>query len=253
MLYCTTTKMLKELPGTIEAGDMVTVFCKETDAFRYAEVNALLACPAKVTMEPVAGKDDMLVCLGAVIASAENCTILDPSIPVPIRFADRVKAAKAVKRTTRKTRTQRNPAREEADTFSKTEEDPKKAVIPDTAMPKPEFPNKEEQEAAAAEAPKGRKKKKTDMWENGWDEFSDPEAAKLNELIKIRSADVGYSWPTQMLMLQILETLSGAASKEEASETLRAAFRNGEAIWKAVEPHYADVIMMAKAEAKKGD
>ena len=229
MIYITNNKSINTLPETT-AEDSVYIFCKDTDTFKVDSVNMLLKQEASIEFLPVAGKDDMLICLGAIIAQADACTILVPSIPVPKRYADKVTVAKAAKVTKPRAPRKRRKAAETpaAETPAKTAEESATGTDDAEASAKQDVDLASHMHTPEQAA----------LQQASNDEFDDPTAKKMFELLSVSSSDIGYSWPTQMLMLNICSKIAESEDDEELEGSIKS-IRNGEVIWERMKDNIA--------------
>ena len=251
MLYLTTIKKVAELPE-MEKGDTLEIFCKDTDTLRIQDAQKLLDCAAKAEFVPVSGRDDMLVCIGGIFATAEECTMLDATIPVPARYASRVhipkktaktsaarKKAPAVKQAGTETekKTQETPEAQEARVApeERTEALPQREEIPRPTRKARKAP--EAQEAPEQPIPM----KSGDMPAPIEEEIQNSSAAAMQALLGITSEDIGFSWPTEMLMLQIIRKIAEAKSREDIKGEILS-IRNGEIVWEALENKLDEAI-----------
>ena len=115
MQYITNISSIQNLPDNTDSDDKVCIFCKETDSLKIPEINRLLVQNATIEFVQVSGKDDMLICLGGILAAVDECTFLDNTIPVPQRYADKIHVLKktekkpATRRRRKKTEIQTEP------------------------------------------------------------------------------------------------------------------------------------------------
>ena len=249
MLYLSDLAGLATLPESITESDAVRIFCKETDSIKIQDANRLLSIPSPVEFVPVNGKEDMLICLGAMLATCEGeATILSSSIPIPSRFADRVKAVKVKAKKTASRRKVAKPAPQPVE--DKTSVEP-----PEDFMTPPEMPD-ERQEAQPEKDPAPKKRRR----HNGSPEageptkggkpameetISDPQSAAMYNLLKITSGDIGFSWNTEMLMDRIISVIQEDKDDPEALKGGILSIRNGEKIWKKLEGKLEEAIKIA--------
>lgn len=107
MVYITTTKFLGSLSvmSNLQDGDVssVLVFYKENETVKMSEIAGLVSNNSvNVELVEVFDRDDMLILLGGWFVNHDDTvTLLDSTIPVPKRYADRVKTNVAVSKATR--------------------------------------------------------------------------------------------------------------------------------------------------------
>lgn len=278
MFYVTTSQKTGELPDTMDPADTVILFGKATDIFHVEEVQHLLSLPTRmVEFTTVKDREDMLVCLGALLSGhpQDRFLFLDPSLPVPARYASQVQTVKkTARKRSRKSTSSGRTADKPNPAAAKPEPEPKKPdpepknpkpaakkpvpVVPDLAddpgalddledLPFPEL----EAEKTAASKPKPVRQpasatsgipenlvphETTDIDFKG-DAFGEA----LYRLIGIKSEDVTFFWPTPMLYSKIENALTEADSDEEIRMGLTSSIRNGEKIWRKLKPHLEEV------------
>lgn len=110
--YVTTPKHMQEAPAYATEADTVIIAYKPAETVRVAEMEAVTETGADIRFAEVADRDDLLVFLGAVLAQGDmEFVFLDPTLPVPKRFAGNVKTT-GKKTVRRKTAQKKNDAEE---------------------------------------------------------------------------------------------------------------------------------------------
>ena len=298
MLYITSISKLTNLSEVVlTEEDQAVIFSKETDSVKVTEANQLLSMQGKVEFYPVAGKEDMLICLGMLIANEEKCFLLDDTIPVPKRLEEKIEKLTVKKQASakpRKKRARKNgqaaentdekpvpsetgspqeadpvmennsantdgaPTETEKETVSQESDERKSSVgfinigttdngpaeekkDPSFPMPSPETGTNTMAEDTAAQDKPSRsrrspsKKTSDKKAEPVFDEGSENEK-RLYELLGIRSEDISFSWPTEMLMTKILGILEEDKDHPEDIKNGILTIRNGGKIWSKLEP-----------------
>ena len=186
----------------------------------------------------VDGRDDILVCLGALLSSVDTCQFLDSSIPVPKRYEDKV------------TTSGKKPARGRTRRGSggRRKSDVSEPIVSEPESMEPVVPAGMDEAAVTVEPgvvpEEGIRMDGVFSQEIDGEMFSEESAAKLYQLLRIKSTDVGFAWDTQMLMLNLLRYLSTIQSDVELRGTVLG-MRNGDLIWAKLEP----VLVQAKTLA----
>ena len=281
MFYVTTSQKTGELPDTMDPGDTVILFGKATDVFHVEEVQHLLSLPTRmVEFTTVKDREDMLVCLGALLSGhpQDRFLFLDPSLPVPARYASQVQTVKktARKRSRKSTSSGRtadkpNPAAVKPDPEPKKPDPEPKNPKPAAKKPGPApvepdpvydddldedlpFPELEAEKKAAskpkpvhqpASATSGIPENLVPHETTDIDFKGDTFGEALYHLIGIKSEDVTFFWPTPMLYSKIENALTEADSDEEIRMGITSSIRNGEKIWRKLKPHLAEVKFIA--------
>ena len=280
MFYVTTSQKTGELPDTMDPGDAVILFGKATDIFHVEEVQHLLSLPTRmVEFTTVKDREDMLVCLGALLSGhpQDRFLFLDPSLPVPARYASQVQTVKkAARKRSRKSTSSGMTANKPNPAAAKPEPEPKKPdpepKNPKSAAKKPEpvpvvpdpvhdddledlpFPELEAEKKAAskpqpvhqpASATSGIPENLVPHETTDIDFKGDTFGEALYHLIGIKSEDVTFFWPTPMLYSKIENALTEADSDEEIRMGITSSIRNGEKIWRKLKPHLAEVKFIA--------
>ena len=280
MFYVTTSQKTGELPDTMDPGDTVILFGKATDIFHVEEVQHLLSLPTRmVEFTTVKDREDMLVCLGALLSGhpQDRFLFLDPSLPVPARYASQVQTVKkAARKRSRKSTSSGMTANKPNPAAAKPEPEPKKPdpepKNPKSAAKKPEpvpvvpdpvhdddledlpFPELEAEKKAAskpqpvhqpASATSGIPENLVPHETTDIDFKGDTFGEALYHLIGIKSEDVTFFWPTPMLYSKIENALTEADSDEEIRMGITSSIRNGEKIWRKLKPHLAEVKFIA--------
>lgn len=278
MFYVTTSQKTGELPDTMDPSDTVILFGKATDIFHVEEVQHLLSLPTRtVEFTTVKDREDMLVCLGALLSGhpQDRFLFLDPSLPVPARYASQVQTVKkAARKRSRKNTSSGRTADKPNPAAAKPEPEPKKPV-PEPKNPKPAakkpvpvvpdladdpkalddledlpFPELEAEKKAAskpkpvrqpASATSGISENLVPHETTDIDFKGDAFGEALYRLIGIKSEDVTFFWPTPMLYSKIENALTEADSDEEIRMGLTSSIRNGEKIWRKLKPHLEEV------------
>ena len=95
MVYITTTKFLSGIPK--DGNISVVVFYKNTDTVKLSEIAELIEDKSvDLSLVEIADRDDMLILLGGwFVNHDDDVTLLDSTIPVPKRYADRVTTVKS--------------------------------------------------------------------------------------------------------------------------------------------------------------
>ena len=281
MFYVTTSQKTGELPDTMDPGDTVILFGKATDVFHVEEVQHLLSLPTRtVEFTTVKDREDMLVCLGALLSGhpQDRFLFLDPSLPVPARYASQVQTVKkTARKRSRKSTSSGRTADKPNPAAVKPEPDPKKPD-PEPKNPKPAakkpgpapvepdpvydddldedlpFPELEAEKKAAskpkpvhqpASATSGIPENLVPHETTDIDFKGDAFGEALYHLIGIKSEDVTFFWPTPMLYSKIENALTEADSDEEIRMGITSSIRNGEKIWRKLKPHLAEVKFIA--------
>lgn len=280
MFYVTTSQKTGELPDTMDPADTVILFGKATDIFHVEEVQHLLSLPTRmVEFTTVKDREDMLVCLGALLSGhpQDRFLFLDPSLPVPARYASQVQTVKkAARKRSRKSTSSGRTADKPNPAAVKPEPDPKKPdpepKNPKSAAKKPEpvpvvpdpvhdddledlpFPELEAEKKAAskpqpvhqpASATSGIPENLVPHETTDIDFKGDTFGEALYHLIGIKSEDVTFFWPTPMLYSKIENALTEADSDEEIRMGITSSIRNGEKIWRKLKPHLEEVKVIA--------
>ena len=280
MFYVTTSQKTGELPDTMDPADTVILFGKATDIFHVEEVQHLLSLPTRmVEFTTVKDREDMLVCLGALLSGhpQDRFLFLDPSLPVPARYASQVQTVKkAARKRSRKSTSSGMTANKPNPAAAKPEPEPKKPdpepKNPKSAAKKPEpvpvvpdpvhdddledlpFPELEAEKKAAskpkpvhqpASATSGIPENLVPHETTDIDFKGDTFGEALYHLIGIKSEDVTFFWPTPMLYSKIENALTEADSDEEIRMGITSSIRNGEKIWRKLKPHLAEVKFIA--------
>lgn len=239
MLYLTTAKLLLELPEEACGPDhTVMVFYKDSDVIKISDLNKLYEQHPNLQFMMVDGRDDILVCLGALLSSVDTCQFLDSSIPVPKRYEDKV------------TTSGKKPARGRTRRGSggRRKSDVSEPIVSEPESMEPVVPAGMDEAAVTVEPgvvpEEGIRMDGVFSQEIDGEMFSEESAAKLYQLLRIKSTDVGFAWDTQMLMLNLLRYLSTIQSDEELRGTVLG-MRNGDLIWAKLEP----VLVQAKTLA----
>lgn len=68
-------------------------------------------------------------------------------------------------------------------------------------------------------------------------EFTDDQARILYDLIQVKSEDIGFTWKTEMLMLNILCDMERADYDLDTFESSIRYYQNGDFLWERVKPH----------------
>ena len=276
MFYVTTSQKTGELPDTMDPADTVILFGKATDIFHVEEVQHLLSLPTRmVEFTTVKDREDMLVCLGALLSGhpQDRFLFLDPSLPVPARYASQVQTVKkAARKRSRKSTSSGMTANKPNPAAAKPEPEPKKPdpepKNPKSAAKKPEpvpvvpdpvhdddledlpFPELEAEKKAAskpqpvhqpASATSGIPENLVPHETTDIDFKGDTFGEALYHLIGIKSEDVTFFWPTPMLYSKIENALTEADSDEEIRMGITSSIRNGEKIWRKLKPHLEEV------------
>ena len=281
MFYVTTSQKTGELPDTMDPSDTVILFGKAMDIFHVEEVQHLLSLPTRtVEFTTVKDREDMLVCLGALLSGhpQDRFLFLDPSLPVPARYASQVQTVKkTARKRSRKSTSSGRTADKPNPAAAKPEPEPKKPdpepknpkpaakkpepvpVVPDPVydddldedLPVPEL----EAEKKAASKPKpvhqpasatsGIPENLVPHETTDIDFKGDTFGEALYHLIGIKSEDVTFFWPTPMLYSKIENALTEADSDEEIRMGITSSIRNGEKIWRKLKPHLAEVKFIA--------
>ena len=276
MFYVTTSQKTGELPDTMDPADTVILFGKATDIFHVEEVQHLLSLPTRmVEFTTVKDREDMLVCLGALLSGhpQDRFLFLDPSLPVPARYASQVQTVKkAARKRSRKSTSSGMTANKPNPAAAKPEPEPKKPdpepKNPKSAAKKPEpvpvvpdpvhdddledlpFPELEAEKKAAskpqpvhqpASATSGIPENLVPHETTDIDFKGDAFGEALYHLIGIKSEDVTFFWPTPMLYSKIENALTEADSDEEIRMGITSSIRNGEKIWRKLKPHLEEV------------
>ena len=281
MFYVTTSQKTGELPDTMDPGDTVILFGKATDVFHVEEVQHLLSLPTRtVEFTTVKDREDMLVCLGALLSGhpQDRFLFLDSSLPVPARYASQVQTVKkTARKRSRKSTSSGRTADKPNPAAVKPEPDPKKPD-PEPKNPKPAakkpgpapvepdpvydddldedlpFPELEAEKKAAskpkpvhqpASATSGIPENLVPHETTDIDFKGDTFGEALYHLIGIKSEDVTFFWPTPMLYSKIENALTEADSDEEIRMGITSSIRNGEKIWRKLKPHLAEVKFIA--------
>ena len=127
--YVTTPKHMQEAPAYATEADTVIIAYKPAETVKVAEMEALTETGADIRFAEVADRDDLLVFLGTVLAREDmEFVFLDPSLPVPKRFAGNVKTA-GKKTVRRKTAPKKNDAEETVEKEEKPKTAEKKAPV----------------------------------------------------------------------------------------------------------------------------
>ena len=281
MFYVTTSQKTGELPDTMDPSDTVILFGKAMDIFHVEEVQHLLSLPTRtVEFTTVKDREDMLVCLGALLSGhpQDRFLFLDPSLPVPARYASQVQTVKkTARKRSRKSTSSGRTADKPNPAAVKPEPDPKKPD-PEPKNPKPAakkpgpapvepdpvydddldedlpFPELEAEKKAAskpkpvhqpASATSGIPENLVPHETTDIDFKGDAFGEALYHLIGIKSEDVTFFWPTPMLYSKIENALTEADSDEEIRMGITSSIRNGEKIWRKLKPHLAEVKFIA--------
>lgn len=281
MFYVTTSQKTGELPDTMDPSDTVILFGKAMDIFHVEEVQHLLSLPTRtVEFTTVKDREDMLVCLGALLSGhpQDRFLFLDPSLPVPARYASQVQTVKkTARKRSRKSTSSGRTADKPNPAAAKPEPEPKKPdpepKNPKPAAKKPEpvpvvpdpvydddldedlpFPELEAEKKAAskpkpvhqpASATSGIPENLVPHETTDIDFKGDTFGEALYHLIGIKSEDVTFFWPTPMLYSKIENALTEADSDEEIRMGITSSIRNGEKIWRKLKPHLAEVKFIA--------
>lgn len=121
MVYITTTKFLGSLPIISEVKESETssvlLFYKENDTVKLSEIaNLIVNKNVDIELVEVSDRDDMLIVLGGwFVNHDDNVMLLDSTIPVPKRYADRIKTGAV----TKSTRTRRKSVKKDKDVVNK--------------------------------------------------------------------------------------------------------------------------------------
>lgn len=277
MFYVTTSQKTGELPDTMDPSDTVILFGKAMDIFHVEEVQHLLSLPTRtVEFTTVKDREDMLVCLGALLSGhpQDRFLFLDPSLPVPARYASQVQTVKkTARKRSRKSTSSGRTADKPNPAAAKPEPEPKKPdpepKNPKPAAKKPEpvpvvpdpvydddldedlpFPELEAEKKAAskpkpvhqpASATSGIPENLVPHETTDIDFKGDTFGEALYHLIGIKSEDVTFFWPTPMLYSKIENALTEADSDEEIRMGITSSIRNGEKIWRKLKPHLEEV------------
>ena len=255
MLYITNVTNISQLEGLeqMQAEDHTVVFCKENDSIKVSDVGILLKTPGSAEMIPVDGREDMLICLGGLISSADECTVLDPGIPIPKRYEEKVHSPlKGTKKTVRRRRKEKKePGSAEPlpmDTTSDSvEETVTEAVKTENVLPGMPLPVADGQMADTAptgvmevSAAVNKPAQPMDFsGEVGSPVFKRQDTEAMYKLLSIRSSDIGFSWPPEMLMARIISYISQSSNDAELQGNIRA-INNGDKIWKVLEPKLSE-------------
>lgn len=238
MHYFSTMKSLNDALTRATNGD-VYLFYKPAETMPVGMVQQILESKIPVTFHPYEDRDDLLVLFGMIFGKmdlSERVTLCDNMFAIPKRFLCYVDSA-AAKPTRRKKKSPEPSVAEAAlmtplfpdkentavsdEETAQSQEDAGKDVLSD-AMPKP---------VSYGILPQA---------ESDGEMFGDPDAEKLFQIIGIRSKDVGFTWNTEMLMLNILRIFASAEDDESLEGSIKA-LRNGNKIWSAVKDHVTEI------------
>lgn len=254
MFYITTTKFLASIPDDASTSDRAVVFYKDGDTIKVSELQPLFGKKPSIEFVEIENRDDMLVCLGALLVNEDACQFLDSSIPVPSRYADKISVT-GQKKTAARTSGGRGRGRKRS--VASAEKEPESSGLTSVSedfMPKPAVSMDEQNADVSDDMEQAAKEvaatvESTDV-ENSSDDMSaeesepksaddlvlqDKDANAMYQLLKVRSSDIGFSWPTDMLMLQIYTAVENAENDEEIKGNVLA-IRNGKYLWERIEP-----------------
>ena len=122
--YVTTPKHIQDVPEKAGNGDEVIIAYKPAETVKVADMEAVAGTGAHIRFALVADRDDLLVFLGTLLAQGGDFVFLDPSLPVPKRFADSVRTAP--KKPARRKTPQKKAEPAVSDTGMKETEKPEK-------------------------------------------------------------------------------------------------------------------------------
>lgn len=71
-------------------------------------------------------------------------------------------------------------------------------------------------------------------------EFSDSHAEQLYNWLQIRSIDVGFHWPTEMLMLKYLRMILSTENESDIEDIMKSE-KKGDLIWSKLQPHISEI------------
>lgn len=229
-----TVKTIKALPAP-SAMDRVRILYKDTDSIRIDDIADLLETVQKagavLSLDKFEDRNDMLVLLGAFLqASEDEVLLVDPTLPVPRRFAGRV--TKAEKPAPPKKKKKAKPAEKPAEEEGDAQEAPVPAEESAAdALPSDDF---------GMNAPEtGEPEEKPD------DDGMDESEKKLFDMIGIRSEDIGYMFGTDFLMTNILRIVAENRTDEEVEGHVLD-IRGGDRIWEKMKDRMEEIRALAK-------
>ena len=78
--------------------------------------------------------------------------------------------------------------------------------------------------------------------------FSDPCAKKLYNIIQVTSDEIGFHWPTQMLMQQILGKIESNKNDDDLEADIMHSFSGGKKLWEGMKGHIKELREIADEE-----
>lgn len=240
MLYVTTLETVNRLPGGLTAKDRVVLYYPEGASCPVEFFLTLIRSKPVIDAVCVSGRDELLVCFGALLSTVRECVVLDGDIPVPGAYKDRVvpmpkKNTPGRPRATSKKTSPGKRSKEPSVTKASGNGDAsgtKEAIKErnDTKAP-------EQDAAEALPRPVVTAHKETAS--------DDANASRLASLIGITASDVGFSWPTEMLMNRIAQCAEDSDTPEDFERAV-CSLRNGKKIWAAISPRKNEVYALCR-------
>ena len=263
--------VLSQVPLNSEAE--ICIFCKPSDTVKVEDVQTLLDCGRKVRFLPAADNNEQLILLGGILDRCDRCVFLGEGFKVPSFYAEKTEVFAGNKPTAKSSSKRRSKKKTDS---SEVKTDTETPVIETPVLPIPsqEVVNAPETDVPAQErvvepasveetsedtpAPKEKKaktkagsKKKQSVNvsslvpQEGEPEFTDDDNRALYRLLKVKSADIGYTWDTDMLMSQILRQAAKCEQADELVESVRT-IRDTSILIDAVKPHANEIIEMGR-------
>lgn len=227
MYYVTQTKGIVNLPE-MQDDDKILVFYKATDTIKMGCVPMLLKFPLQ--LELIEDRDDMLVFLGGwFVSHDDDVTILDSTIPIPKRYANRIHKMKqrTVKTTKRTTKSKKEKKLDCSDNANEP--------LADESM-----------KESISETVESVKTQPIETVVSGTNDcfMNDPEdepindvcAKELFDLIQITAKDASFSFTTEMFMLTLLSDVVEAAHNSVDLKQKIIYRKQGDLIWSKMEP-----------------
>lgn len=208
-----------ELPQGLEKA---YVLCEGNEQLSIQDAQGMCASGIAYEFITCASRDERLVCLGGILESSEACVVLGNGLPVPSRYADKTRIIQTRKPAARKPKPRSRP-KAPATKAGEMQKQQGYDAAPD--MPRPKDADCVPETASVPE-------------------FAEPDDAALFALIGVRSEDIGFSHPTDVLMARILSLAAEVETPEELISSIRNGIRNSGKLVRACAGHEHEILAL---------
>ena len=258
--------MVSEPHPALPAGNTVIVLCEGVERLSIADVQAMFRSGYTFTFRCCASRDERLIELGSVLETSRACVIFGDGLPIPARW-DNVVHVAGKRPSPRKPRqknrkqgvseTNQNPEEnqcagtDDAETeAAQRESAAREASAPAMNVPESPATPPEMQSKAATAPPRASAARQTakpaSLAATEDLAFTEAENERLYQLIGIKAADIGFSWPTDTLMARILTLAAEAANEAELAAAIKNSIRNSKKLLQACKGHETEILRMGR-------